>query len=257
MIAKYANIVAGVVLLFILATMSTKIVSPGHRGVKITMGKVSDESYPEGFYFYLPFISSIKEMDTRISKIEIRTDAYTKDVQQVHVTGVVNFYPERDKMHTLYKEVGTDWADKLIPQMLEGNLKNIIGHYEAVDLVDHRQEATIAIEQALQAAAKDRNVSVTKFEIANLDFQDIFEKAVEEKVTAIQRAKEAQNNTIRIQEEANQKVISAQAEAKSMSIRATALTQNASLVQYEAVQKWDGHLPTYMMGNSTPFINLK
>ena len=29
------------------------------------------------------------------------------------------------------------------------------------------------------------------------------------------------------------------------------------LLENEAVQKWDGKLPTYMMGNSTPFINLK
>ena len=48
----------------------------------------------------------------------------------------------------------------------------------------------------------------------------------------------------------------AQAEAKSMAIRAQALSQNKSLVQYEAVQKWDGKLPQYMLGNSVPFINV-
>lgn len=47
------------------------------------------------------------------------------------------------------------------------------------------------------------------------------------------------------------------AEAKSMSIRANALTKNKALVQYEAVKKWDGKLPTYLMGNSIPFVNIK
>lgn len=42
-----------------------------------------------------------------------------------------------------------------------------------------------------------------------------------------------------------------------MSIRANALTQNKALVEYEAVQKWNGILPQYMMGNSVPFVNLK
>jgi DNA-directed RNA polymerase subunit K/omega len=51
--------------------------------------------------------------------------------------------------------------------------------------------------------------------------------------------------------------VSAEAEAKSMAIRANALTQNKALVEYEAVQKWDGKLPQYMMGNSVPFVNLK
>ena len=42
-----------------------------------------------------------------------------------------------------------------------------------------------------------------------------------------------------------------------MKIRATALTQNKALVEYEAVKKWDGKMPQYMMGNSVPFINIK
>ena len=41
-----------------------------------------------------------------------------------------------------------------------------------------------------------------------------------------------------------------------MAIRANALTQNKALVEYEAVQKWDGHLPQYMMGNTVPFMNI-
>ena len=81
-------------------------------------------------------------------------------------------------------------------------------------------------------------------------------KAIESKVTAEQEALKAKNKTVQVEEEAKQKVIAAQAEAKSMAIRAQALSQNKSLVQYEAVQKWDGKMPQYMMGNSVPFINV-
>lgn len=45
------------------------------------------------------------------------------------------------------------------------------------------------------------------------------------------------------------------AEAESMKIRSAALSQNANLVQYEAVMHWDGKLPVYMTG-SVPFINI-
>ena len=77
-----------------------------------------------------------------------------------------------------------------------------------------------------------------------------------QKVTAEQEALKAKNKTVQVEEEAKQKLISAEAEAKSMRIRATALTQNKALVEYEAVQKWDGKLPEYMMGGSIPFINM-
>ena len=69
-------------------------------------------------------------------------------------------------------------------------------------------------------------------------------------------ALKAKNKTVQVQEEARQKVIAAEAEARSMAIRAQALSQNKSLVQYEAVQKWDGKMPQYMLGNSVPFINV-
>jgi hypothetical protein len=41
-----------------------------------------------------------------------------------------------------------------------------------------------------------------------------------------------------------------------MTIRAQALEKNAKLVEYEAVQKWDGKLP-HITGGVTPFINVK
>ena len=72
----------------------------------------------------------------------------------------------------------------------------------------------------------------------------------------VSEALKAKNKTVQVQEEAKQKVIAAEAEAKSMAIRAKALSQNKSLVQYEAVQKWDGKMPQYMLGNSVPFINV-
>lgn len=89
-----------------------------------------------------------------------------------------------------------------------------------------------------------------------IDYSDVFERAIEAKVTAEQDALKAKNKTVQIEEEAKQQIISAEAEAKSMAIRANALSKNKALVEYEAVQKWNGILPQYMMGDSIPFINL-
>lgn len=41
-----------------------------------------------------------------------------------------------------------------------------------------------------------------------------------------------------------------------MEIKSEALSKNKGLTEYEAVQKWDGKLPQYMLGGATPFINL-
>ena len=59
-----------------------------------------------------------------------------------------------------------------------------------------------------------------------------------------------------IEEEAKQKVLTAQAEAESMRIRSQAISQNQNLIQYEAVQRWDGKLPVNIYGSAPiPFIN--
>jgi regulator of protease activity HflC (stomatin/prohibitin superfamily) len=80
---------------------------------------------------------------------------------------------------------------------------------------------------------------------------------VEAKMVAIQKAIEEKNRTVQIDEQAKQTVLKAEAEAKSMQIRARALEQNPKLTEWEAVQKWNGTLPQYMLGGAVPFINLK
>jgi hypothetical protein len=42
-----------------------------------------------------------------------------------------------------------------------------------------------------------------------------------------------------------------------MRIRADALNSNKSLIDYEAVRKWNGVLPQYTAGGTVPFLNIK
>ena len=156
----------------------------------------------------------------------------------------------------MYREVGRDYEDKILMPVVEGTIKDVIGKWNAQDLVANREKATNEILEKLQNHLKDNYINVTDFQITAINYSDVFEKAIESKVTAEQDALKAKNKTVQIEEEAKQKLISAEAEAKSMAIRANALTQNKALVEYEAVQKWDGKMPQYMMGNSIPFINL-
>jgi len=244
--------------LTLLSGCGFEIVDTGYRGVKTTFGKVVGGTLDEGIHFYAPWSSNVVELDVRIQKLKKTTIAYTKDVQNVSVTFTVTYYPDKNKMHLFYQNIGKDWSEKILPQILEGSLKAIIGKYEAVELIAKRQIAVAEINELTKAGLLTKDIFMTNLEINNFDFNDAFEQAVEHKVIAIQNAQEAINKTVRIREEAKQKVVSAEAIAKSMRIRANALKANPALVQYEAVLKWDGHLPQYVMGGkgAIPFINL-
>src|SRR5690606_16792535 len=132
----------GAVVLAGFAGCGFEIVDTGHRGVRTTFGKVDSESLPEGLYFYNPLTSTIIEIDVRETKWDDSTIAYTKDVQSVKVSYAINYHPEPTKVHELYKTVGRDWANKLVPQVVLGNIKEVIGQHEAVKLVSDRHTAT-------------------------------------------------------------------------------------------------------------------
>ena len=196
-------------------------------------------------------------MNVKTQKANPATTVFTKDIQQARLVYVVNYNLQPENVHKMYREVGKEYKDTILIPIVEGTVKNVIGRWNASDLIANRAKATSDILVKLQEQLDDNYINITDFNITDIDYSDSFEKAIEGKVTAEQEALKAKNKTVQIQEEARQKVISAEAEAKSMAIRANALTQNKALVEYEAVKKWDGKLPEYMMGNSVPFINLK
>lgn len=255
--------IAGIVTIIVLFVIAVLLCNPivvvgvGERGVKVTLGKVSPESLGEGMHFIMPYVQKIAKMDVKTQKYNTQTHVYTKDIQQARISYVVNYNLVSDSAYRMYQEVGMDYVSKVINPVLEGTIKDVIGKWNAQDLVANREEATNEILLKLRDQLSGRYVNVSGFQIVDINYSEVFERAIESKVTAEQDALKAKNKTVQIQEEARQKVISAEAEAKSMSIRANALTQNKALVEYEAVQKWNGILPTYMMGNSVPFINLK
>lgn len=251
------KVVYGVVAAFMAICFSAcGLVDNGKRGLYIIWGETQDEILSEGIYFYNPFTTYLVTIDT---KEQIWTEiitSFSSDLQEVKITFQLAYYPQRAEIANIYKEFGADFINKILPPATYGVIKELTGRYTAVDLVTKRAEVTSEISKKLISILNERKIVATKFDIIELDFRDEFEKAVEAKVIATQQAEKAKNDTLRIEEEAKQNVIQAEAEAKAMAIKSEALSKNKALVEYEAVLKWNGELPQYMMGNSVPFINV-
>jgi prohibitin 2 len=256
-IAMWAGVAVISIVVVSVAGCGIKVVDTGQRGIKTRFGEVVSDALPEGLYFFNPITSAIVEMDTRVQRVDAETDTYTRDVQQASIKYTLNYRLQQNAAHLMYRDIGRDWEQKLIPQVVLGTLKEVIGVWDAVDLISNRDKAANAAFESIRGSLAERNVEVSRFEITDISYTREFENSVEQKVIAQQKAIEEQNRTKQIEEQARQKVLSAEAEAKSMQIRAEALEQNAKLVEWEAVQKWNGVLPQYMLGSgATPFINL-
>lgn len=91
--------------------------------------------------------------------------------------------------------------------------------------------------------------------LSDVRFPEEVEKAIVAKIQATQEAMQRENEVAKARADAEIKVLNATAEAKAIQMKNVSISE--IMVQYEAVQKWNGVLPTYMMGSSTPFINIK
>jgi prohibitin 2 len=248
-VAAWIGIAIVAIVVLSIAGCGIKVVDTGHRGI--------GESLPEGIYFFNPITSAIVEMDTRVQRKDGETDTYTRDVQQSVIKYTLTYRLQQDAAHIMYRDVGRDWDEKLVLPVVLGTMKEVVGKWDAVDLISNRDKAADTAFSAIRANLAERNVEVSRFEITDISYTREFENSVEQKVIAQQKAIEEQNRTKQIEEQARQKVLSAEAEAKSIQIRAQALEQNAKLVEWEAVQKWNGVLPQYMLGSGAmPFVNL-
>jgi regulator of protease activity HflC (stomatin/prohibitin superfamily) len=267
MLTSIVGGVVGLVVALWLVFASMETVENGHRGMKVSFGKVDSELLTPGLAFVNPFTTKVVQMNIQTNKWEGESQAYTRDVQQAKILFTLNYNLEPSKVIDTYQSVGTDWAGKLVGQVVHESIKREFGQHEAVDVIAQRDKASRAIEAEVKEKLALRSVNVTGFQLTNIDYTPEFEHAVEQKVIAQQKAIEEQNRTVQIREQAAQKVetakgnaeatvLNAKAEAESIRIRANALEANAKLVEWEAVQKWNGQMPTYMMGGAMPFIQI-
>ncbi len=97
------------------------------------------------------------------------------------------------------------------------------------------------------------NILVDEFNIVDFNFSSVFNQAIEAKQTAEQDALRAERDLDRIKIEATQTITTAQAEAESQRLQRETLTDE--LLQFRAIEKWDGVLPQ-VVGGAVPFINL-
>ena len=102
----------GTLIIFIVLFMLCNplaVVGVGERGVKVTLGKVSPESYTEGVHFVTPFISKIHKMDVKTQKSNPATTVFTKDIQQARLVYVINYNLQPDNVPKMFREVGKEY----------------------------------------------------------------------------------------------------------------------------------------------------
>lgn len=206
-------------LIFILGCYS--VIGAEEVGVKVTLGKI-DDGVHRGFSFKWPFISEFKRFPTTAQKIERTDAAYTKDIQTATVKYVVTYLIVEQAADEMYKSFGMAYESKLITPALDGVIKNVIGRWNAQELVGNREKARMEIQEQLRKEINPKYITEILFQLADVDYSDAFEKSIEDKVMAEQKALKAINETREIEEKGRQKIVQAQADSASVVIASKA-----------------------------------
>lgn len=245
-----------VFIVLLLALSPFTVIPSGHRGVLTNFGNVQEEVLDEGFHFISPFYS-VHKYDTRTQKIETVADAASKDLQSVSTSIAVNVRVNPELVNDLFQETQGKYAETLIAPAIQESVKAATAQFTADELITKRAEVKSVMQEALKSRTSMRFFVVEDVSVTNFTFSDSFNQAIENKVRAEQDALASKNKLEQTKYEAEQRIVQAQAEAESIRIQAEALKDNQDLVALEAVRKWNGVLPSYILGDSVPFITIK
>ena len=259
-----------VVILAVIFLGSSFVVIPaGHTGVALTFGKVEDVVLQEGLHFKVPFVQKIVVVDNRIVKLDVNTEAFSKDLQTITTVVAVNYHVGKENSQTLYKNVGMGFEEVLITPAVNEVLKAVTAKYTAVELVSSRAEVSMLLDEGLNEKMNAYGIFINELNIINWDFSEEYINAVEAKQVAeqnlIKTRTEQEQALVIANTEAQKRVIAADAEANEIKVLAQAnaesnriITESISelLIKYQTVSKWDGKLPTVMSGSDNMLIDI-
>lgn len=231
------------------------IVSAGSVGVVTQFGAINRVVNP-GIVFKLPLVESVHGMNTRTQKDQVEAQAASKDLQIVKSIVAVNYHLDGTKATEVFQQIGTSYQDIVVSPAIQDIFKASTAQYTAEELITKRETAREYAEQELTKKLKVYNIIVDNFNIVNFDFSPEFNTAIEQKQVAQQQVETAKQTLEKIKIEAEQAKSQAQGQADAQKALKDTGALSSEYLQYLALTKWNGILPTYT-GGTIPFINLK
>ena len=252
-------VIFAVIALFAIITLCNTftIVDAGHTGVVVTMGKVKEGVLQEGIHAKIPYVQKVVKIDNRIRKLEVNTEAFSKDLQSVNTVLAINYRVDTAKSYSIYKNIGADYEEVLVTPAVNEVLKAITSTYTAEESVTNRVLISDGLIEGLNEKLNDIGLYVTDVNIIDFQFSEAFITAIEEKQVAQQKLLKAETEKktaiTNAEAEAEALKIKAEGEAKANNTVSKSLTDK--VIENKKIEKWNGELPK-VTGNSSSLIDM-
>jgi regulator of protease activity HflC (stomatin/prohibitin superfamily) len=201
--------------------------------------------------------TTVTKYDCRVQASDVEAGAASKDLQTVNAKVTINWHPDPNKVQEIFKTIGD--SDEVVQRVMRPVVNEIIkastAQLTAEEVVSKRMVLKQTIDDAFKSRMTHYNILVDDLNIVHLDFSADFNKAIESKQVAEQKAKQAKYDADKAFQEGQALVNRAKGESEAQRLQVNTL--NRTMILKMAVDKWDGHFPQVMGQGALPLLDLR
>lgn len=277
------GVIAVAVLLLTVVMSAYTIIAPGYTGVIFNIWSGSLRTVGQGLALRVPWITRVQSYPTalRTYTMVMRSgegsaheddsiDLPTKEGQHIRQDISVTYNTsEAEAAHVFRSFRGApvkDIEDTFIRRTIITVAQNAAGQMSLSEIISaKRGDLQTLIEKNLQGEMTKMGFVLDKVNLGASHLPPAIENQMQQKMAAQQQAQQAEYELQKQETLAKAAVAQAEGEARSILVRAKAQAESnrllqasltQTLVNYRAVDKWNGQLPQVTSG-ATPFIDLK
>lgn len=212
-------------------------VEAGHLAIKYNrFSGLGSDTYREGIHFRIPWVERAVTFDVRARPHTLTSLTGSKDLQMVNISLRCLCRPDTSKLSDIYRNLGLDFDEKVLPSIINEVLKSVVAQYNASQLIVQRELVSKMIRQRLHQRANDFGILLDDVAITHLNFSPEYERAVESKQVAQQNAERARFLVLKAQEEKKRTIIHAEGEKESARMIGDAIKANPGFVELRKIQ---------------------
>lgn len=212
-------------------------VEGGHRAIVFNrIYGVKDKVYPEGTHLIIPWFERPTIYDVRARPHLVESTSGSRDLQMVKIGLRVLTRPLPDMLPTIYRTLGENYNERVLPSIIHETLKSVVAQYNASQLLTQREAVSREIRKVLTERAANFNIALDDVSITVLTFGREFTAAIEAKQVAAQEAERAKFIVEKAEQDKRSAIIRAQGEAKSAQLIGQAIANNPAFITLRRIE---------------------